>query len=121
MAVEIQRDLDRMSSLLPYAAKRGAKFLIGDDWGTAMTPHGQYNRELELYVESGVPALDVIRWATANAAEFLGMKGQLGCIAEGAVADLVVVKGDPSRNIALLGDTANIRAVMKEGAFTKAP
>ncbi len=121
MAVEIQRDLDRMSKLLPYAAKRGAKFLIGDDWGTAMTPHGAYNRELELYVECGVPALEVIRWATANAADFLGMKGQIGCVAEGATADLVVVKGDPSRDIALLGDKEKIRAVMKEGAFVKAP
>jgi len=46
MGLEIQRDLDRMSKVLPYAAKRGAKFLIGDDWGTAMTPHGAYNTEL---------------------------------------------------------------------------
>jgi imidazolonepropionase-like amidohydrolase len=121
MAVEIQRDLDRMSKILPYAARRGARFLIGDDWGTAMTPHGQYNRELELYVECGVPALDVIKWATSNAADFLGMKGKLGCIAEGATADLVLVKGDPSRDISLLGNRENLRAIMKDGKFTKAP
>jgi len=121
MAVEIQRDLDRMSRILPYAAKRGAKFLVGDDWGTAMTPHGQYNRELELYVDCGVPALDVIRWATSNAADFLGMKGKLGRVAEGATADLVVVKGDPSLDISLLGHRENIRAVMKDGKFTKRP
>lgn len=121
MAVEIQRDLDRMSKVLPYAAKKGALFLIGDDWGTAMTPHGQYNKELELYVQCGVPALDVIRWATANAAEFLGMKGQIGTVVEGAIADLLVVRGDPSRDIALLGDRANIRAVMQAGKFAKQP
>lgn len=119
MAVEIQRDLDRMSKVLPYAAKRGARFLVGDDWGTAMTPHGEYNRELELYVECGVPALDVIRWATANAAEFLGMKGEIGTIAEGATADLIVVHGDPSRDIALLGDRKNIRVIMQGGRFVK--
>ncbi len=119
MAVEIQRDLDRMSRMLPYAAKKGAKFLIGDDWGTAMTPHGIYNKELELYVEVGVPALDVIRWATANAADFLGMSGKLGCVAEGATADLLVVKGDPSRDIKLLGHQENIRAIVKDGKFVK--
>lgn len=119
MAVEIQRDLDRMSKVLPYAAKKGAKFLIGDDWGTAMTPHGAYNKELELYVQSGVPALDVIRWATKNAAEFIGMGDRLGMIEPGRIADITIVKGDPSRDIAVLGNADNIRAVMKDGNFVK--
>jgi imidazolonepropionase-like amidohydrolase len=121
MAVEIQRDLDRMSGVLPYAAKKGAKFLIGDDWGTAMTPHGHYHKELELYVEVGVPALEVIKWATANAADFLGMTGKLGCVRPGAIADLIVVKGDPSRDIKLLGHGENLRAIMQDGTCHKAP
>ena len=120
MAVEIRRDLDRMSSVLPYAARKGAKFLVGDDWGTAMTPHGSYNKELELYVEVGVPALDVIRWATKNAAEFIGMADTLGTIEQGRIADICIVKGDPSKDIKVLGVQDNILAVMKEGKFVKA-
>ena len=49
------------------------------------------------------------------------MKGKLGRVAEGATADLVVVKGDPSLDISLLGHRENIRAVMKDGKFTKRP
>lgn len=119
MGIAIQEDLASMSRVLPYAASKGAKFIVGDDWGTAMTPHGDYNRELELYVEVGVPALDVIRWATKHGPEFMGLGEELGTIEEGKLADLLVVKGDPSEDIRLLGDRENILAIMKSGRFIK--
>lgn len=120
MAVGIREDLASMSKVLPYAAKKGAKFMIGDDWGTTMTPHGDYNKELELYVEVGVPALDVIRWATKHGPEFMDMGDDLGTIAEGKIADLLVVNGDPSQDISLLGVQDNFLAIMKGGQFIKA-
>ena len=44
-------------------------------------PHGAYARELEAYVKgAGIPALEVIKWATHNGAELLGMKDDLGTI-----------------------------------------
>ena len=119
MAVGIREDLESMSKLLPYAAEKGAKFMIGDDWGTAMTPHGDYNKELELYVEVGVPALDVIRWATKHGPEFMGMGDELGTIEEGKLADLLVVKGDPSKDISLLSTQDNFLVIMKGGQFIK--
>lgn len=119
MALGIQQDLQSMSAVLPYAAKKGAKFMIGDDWGTVMTPHGDYNKELELYVEVGVPALDVIRWATKHGPEFMGLGDELGTIAEGKLADLIVVDGDPSQDMSVLGPVDNIRLVMKGGEILK--
>ncbi len=119
MGVAMQQDLDSMAKVLPYAAKRGAKFMVGDDWGTAVTPHGDYHKELELYVDVGVPALDVIRWATAYGPEFMGRGEELGAIREGYIADLLVVDGDPSENIRLLGDTDNLLAIIKDGEFIK--
>jgi imidazolonepropionase-like amidohydrolase len=119
MAQGIQEDLKSMAEVLPYAAKNGAKFLVGDDWGTTMTPHGEYHKELELYVECGVPELDVIRWATKHGAEFMGMGEELGTLEEGKLADLLVVNADPSKNIYALGDCENILAIMKDGVFIK--
>ena len=120
MGLAIQEDLANMAEVLPYAAEKGAKFMIGDDWGTAMTLHGDYNKELELYVEIGVPALDVIRWATKHGPEFMGLGDELGTIAEGKLADLLVINADPSQNISVLGAQENFLAIMKGGQFIKA-
>lgn len=119
MGIAIQEDLASMAKVLPYAAQKGAKFMIGDDWGTAMTLHGDYNKELELYVEVGVPALDVIRWATKHGPEFMGLGDELGTIEEGKLADILVVKGDPINDISVLGSQDNFRVIMKAGQFIK--
>lgn len=120
MGLLMQEDLATMAKVLPYAAKKGAKFMIGDDWGTTMTAHGDYNKELQLYVEVGVPALDVIRWATKHGPEFMGMGDELGTITEGKLADLIVVNGDPSQDISLLAKQDNILVIMKNGQMIKA-
>lgn len=116
----LQADYDHMLEILPEAARAGVKLMIGDDWGTAMTPHGDYIKEFEVYVdEAGIDPLDVIRWATRHASECMRMGDDLGTIAPGKLADLIVVRGDPSRKISLLGDPANLLAIMKDGKFVK--
>jgi imidazolonepropionase-like amidohydrolase len=115
----MQQDYDNMRNMLPYAAKAGAKFMLGDDWGTAMSPHGDYNEEMKLYVECGVDALTVLKWATQYPAESMGMGNELGTIAEGKIADLLVLQGDPSQDISLLGDRDKILAIMRDGKFHK--
>ena len=82
--------------------------------------HGDYAKELEAYVKgAGIPALDVIGWATRNGAEMLGMKDDLGTIEAGKLADLLVVNGDPVRDIAVLQDRANLDVIMKGGKFVE--
>jgi imidazolonepropionase-like amidohydrolase len=115
----MKQDYDNMCNMLPYAVKAGAKFMVGDDWGTAMTPHGDYNEEMKLYVEHGVDPLTVIEWATKNPAESMGMGHELGTLTEGKIADLLVVQGDPSQDISILGDQANLLAIMQDGKFYK--
>jgi len=115
----MQQDFDNMCRMLPLAARSGAKFMIGDDWGTAMTPHGDYYKEMQLYVDCGVPELDVIRWATRHPAEAVNMGSELGTITTGKIADLLIVDGDPSEDISVLGDSEKLRAIMKEGQFYK--
>ena len=106
--------------MLPVQCEAGVKLVVGDDYGTALAQHGEYTAELELYVkEIGIPALDVIRWATANGADLMGMGEELGTVSPGKLADLLVVDGDPSIDISCLGDRNNLHAILKGGAFAK--
>jgi imidazolonepropionase-like amidohydrolase len=69
-------------------------------------------REIELLVEAGFTPLQAIRIATLNGAIFLGRQDQIGSIAIGKNADLVVMKGDPANHIS---DIENVEIVFKDG------
>jgi imidazolonepropionase-like amidohydrolase len=69
-------------------------------------------REIELLVEAGFTPVEAIRIATLNGAIYLGRDKQIGSIAVGKNADLVVVRGDPSRKIS---DIENVEIVFKDG------
>src|SRR5262249_35608358 len=102
------------------AVAAGMKLVVGDDFGTPVMPHGDYGSELEIYVKQlGIPALEVIRWATVNGAALMGLGDQGGCIEPGRLADLVVVRGDPLNDITCLKNPANVQAVLKDGVFVK--
>jgi len=74
-------------------------------------------KEFELRADVLAP-MDIIRSATAVNAEIVGQAGRLGCIAPGALADLLVVDGDPSADIGLLDEARHaISAIMKDGRF----
>ncbi len=113
-------DIERAMAILPRANTAGVKLLCGDDYGAVGLPHGRYADELEFYVkEAGIPALDVLRWATRHGAELLGRGHELGAVREGYLADLVVVDGDPVADIGVLQHPDRIVAVMKGGALVK--
>jgi imidazolonepropionase-like amidohydrolase len=69
-------------------------------------------REVELLVEAGFTPLEAIHIATYNGAQFLGELDRIGTIAAGKQADLVVIKGDPSKKIE---DIENVETVFKDG------
>jgi imidazolonepropionase-like amidohydrolase len=117
---EMERGLEQSYRMIPRAHAAGVKLLIGDDFGTSAMPHGDYAKELEAYVKgAGIPALDVIGWATRNGAELLGMANDLGTIETGKLADLLVVNGDPVKDITVLQHRANLDVVMKGGQFVE--
>ncbi len=98
----------------------GVKLLTGDDFGAAGVDHGMYAEELILYVnEIGIPAIDVIRWATRFGAEAMGLGDRTGTIEAGKLADLLVVDGDPSKDITLLRDRANLLGIFLGGVAIK--
>ncbi len=69
-------------------------------------------REIELLVEAGFSPLEAIKIATLNGAVYLGKEKEIGSIAAGKNADLVVIKGDPSKQIS---DIENVEIVFKDG------
>lgn len=69
-------------------------------------------REMELLVEAGFSPVETIKIATLNGAVYLGRQDQIGSIAAGKNADLVVIKGDPSTKIS---DVENVEIVFKDG------
>ncbi len=69
-------------------------------------------REIELLVEAGFSPVEAIQIATLNGAIFMGRQDQIGSIAAGKNADLVVMKGDPSKQI---NDVENVEIVFKDG------
>jgi Amidohydrolase family len=69
-------------------------------------------REIELLVEAGLTPLEAIHVGTENGATYLGRQDRIGTLAPGKQADLVLVKGDPSKNI---DDIENVETVFKSG------
>jgi imidazolonepropionase-like amidohydrolase len=95
-------------------AQAGGLLLAGLDptgMGGVVAGFGD-QREVELLVEAGFTPLEALHIATANGAQYLGQSDHIGTIAAGKRADLVVVKGDPSKNIA---DIENVETVFKDG------
>ncbi len=70
------------------------------------------HHELELYVQAGIPAAEVLRMATLTPALVMGANKDRGVIAAGKLADMVLIDGDPTRNIR---DTNNVATVIKGG------
>lgn len=115
------RALDKTADTLHRAHEAGVVFVTGTDSGFSVTPYGEWHaRELELLMDyAGLSAIEAIRAATCNAAVTLNLEGQLGTLAPGMVADIIVVNGDPLTNIRVLQDKRNIETVVKDGAVVR--
>lgn len=98
----------RMLALVKRYYDAGALLTTGSDVPNPyVIPGAGLHDEMALLVEAGIPPADVLRIATRNGAESLGMLDEIGTIAVGKRADLIVLRADPIRDI------ANIRRISK--------
>lgn len=102
---ESSRALLRMIKLL---YDNGVTIVAGTDSPTGFALH----RELELYVDAGISAPEVLQIATLGAARVAKRENELGSIAPGKLADLILIDGDPARRI---GDIRRTALVVKDG------
>ncbi len=98
---------------LTVSAARAAGVTIAA--GADAPPHGLNARELILLVDAGLSAREAIMAATSVAAEVCRIADEVGTLAVGKHADLIVVEGDPLEDIAVLSDPRRLRHVLKGG------
>lgn len=107
-------DLDLEMKFERAFVKAGGLLLAGADpsgYGATVAGFGD-QRQLELLVEAGFTAAEAIQIASDHGAKFLGVESEIGTIATGKRADLVIVKGNPEVRIA---DVENVEVVFKDG------
>ena len=121
-AMGYQRELDAACESLREMKKRGIRVLPGGDYGFAWAPHGTNAMDLEYFVKYvGFTPMEAIVSATRLGGEIMLHPGKLGLVKEGALADLLLVDGDPLANLSILRDRSRLLAIVKDGHFHKAP
>ena len=95
----------------------GVPLLTGSEAGFSLVPYGHWHyREMEVFMRYyGMTSLQAIHSATGAGAFALKMAGKTGVVASGMKADLICVRGDPSQNVALLGEPGRIQHVFVGG------
>jgi imidazolonepropionase-like amidohydrolase len=101
---------------LKAAMDAGVTICNGSDVG--VFTHGENGREMELLVDYGMAPLQTLRAATSVNAKLLHMENQIGSVRQGLLADLVAVRGDPSKDMHAIRD---VTFVMKGGAVFRTP
>ena len=107
-----RKSFAKMIELTGLLYRSGIPIEAGTDSMAGFALH----RELELEVQAGIPAAQVLQNATLNAARIMSLDKDLGSIAPGKVADLTLVDGDPTVNISDIRRTA---VVVKDGVLYK--
>ncbi|CAN5849472.1 hypothetical protein BH11PSE3_BH11PSE3_46600 [soil metagenome] len=96
--------------------RRGIRVVVGGDYGFAANPQGTNARDLEHFVtHSGFTASDALQAATRIGGEIMMRGHELGLVKKGYLADLLLVDGDPLKDVRLLQDKNRLVFVMKDG------
>jgi len=109
-------DGNRRAFILSMQA--GVPIAMGTDSGYAV---GEAALEPEWMVEAGMKPLEAIAVSTGRAAEFLGLKDKIGTVETGKEADLLVLDGDPLKDIAVLSRRKHLSLVMQAGKPVAGP
>ena len=112
-----RREIADSCAMLRRAYDAGVPLLCGSESGFSITPYGDWHyRELEVFVRDlGLTPLQAIQCATQTNAFALRLGGKVGEIAVGKLADVIVVNGDPSQDVTMLGELQRIRHVLVGG------
>ncbi len=129
-AGEMQKLYDQSRRMLPLAQKAGVRILVGDDYSGVFRDTlkddpldhqvGVYSREFAYYAAiDGLTPAQVLGWGTKNAGELLvDGPAKVGVIEPGALADMIIVEGDPTTDLTLLSrPEQTLKAVIRDGVL----
>ena len=110
-------EMEQAGSMLRRAYDAGVPLMCGSESGFSITPYGDWHaREMEVFVEHmGLTSLEAITCGTSTSAIALGQHGEVGTIEPGRRADVLVLEGDPSVDISILGDKSRFRRLFCRG------
>jgi imidazolonepropionase-like amidohydrolase len=113
-----KRELESLARTFSAAHAAGIPIMSGTESGFSMCPYGEWHaRELELLVNlCGLSTMDAICAATSNNARAIGLEKDVGLVQPGRLADLLVIDGDPLKDIRILQSPERISMILKEGS-----
>ena len=118
----LPRKLEACCRTYQEMRKRGMKVVVGGDYGFTVTPMGQNARDIGHFVKFfGYSPAEALRCATSVGGELMGLKGELGVIKPGALADLLLVEGNPLADLSILVGRDRFAMIMKDGKLHRDP
>ena len=118
----LPRKLEYTIATYEQMRKRGMRVVVGGDYGFTITPIGQNARDIGHFVKFfGYTPAEALKCATAVGGDLMGHKGELGVIRAGALADLLLVDGDPLKDQSVLVGPSHLTMIMKDGKLHKDP
>jgi imidazolonepropionase-like amidohydrolase len=115
-----KRELEIAAESLRKMHKRGIRILPGGDYGFAWMPHGTNANDLQYFVDYiGMTPTEALVAATRLGGQIMQRGDELGQLRPGFLADVVLVDGNPLKDLSLLVNPAKIQLVMKEGTIHK--
>jgi len=100
--------------------RRGVRALIGGDYGFAWVPQGTNARDLQHFVNLlGYTPSEALQCATRVGGEVMGLGDELGLVKEGYLADLLLVDGNPLKDLRIMVEAERLTVIMQDGALHK--
>lgn len=120
--MQLPRKLEFTIATYKEMRRRGMRVVVGGDYGFTLTPMGQNARDIGHFVKFfGYTPAEALKCATAVGGDLMGHKGELGVVADGALADLLLVDGNPLKDQSVLVGPDRFVMIMKDGQMYRDP
>jgi imidazolonepropionase-like amidohydrolase len=121
-AMGIDRLLEESKKTHTELRKRGIRHVIGGDYGFAWSKNGTNARDIGFFVDYfGYTPVEALQCATRNGGALMSIDSseKLGEVKEGHLADLLLVDGDPTKDVSILTQAERLAVIMKDGQLHK--